>query len=132
MSALVRIALCSMFIVVGTTGQVGAVEQGNKERLVAGVTIDIPGMGYKNPKTGVIGGFEPGVARAVAEKVLGAPGRVDFVQVLDDQRIKDLQDGGVDIVVSQFTITPSERRKWTSPFPTTSREKVFSSEKEVA
>ena len=106
MSVLLRIAFCALLIVAGTQSQAVAAEQGQSGRLTAGVSFDIPGMGYKNPKTGEIEGFEPNVARAIAEKLLGAPGRVDFVQVLDKDRIKALQDGLVDIVVSQLTITP--------------------------
>lgn len=112
MDVVLRIALCSMLVVAGTTTLAETTQQGSKhpsrsdERLVAGVSFDIPGMGYEDPKTGAISGFEPNVARAVGEKLLGAPDRVDFVRVLDKDRIKALQDGRVDIVVSQLTITP--------------------------
>jgi polar amino acid transport system substrate-binding protein len=78
----------------------------SKGRLIAGVSFDIPGMGYKNPQTGAIEGFEANLARAIAEKLLGAPNRVDLVQVTDEQRIQPLQDDLVDMVVSQLTITP--------------------------
>jgi ABC-type amino acid transport substrate-binding protein len=63
-------------------------------------------MGYKNPRTGAIEGFEADVTRAIAEKIFGAPNRVDFLQVTDEQRIQALQNDLVDIVVSQLTITP--------------------------
>jgi polar amino acid transport system substrate-binding protein len=59
----------------------------SRGRLVAGVSFDIPGMGYKNPQTGAIEGFEANLARAIEEKLLGAPDRVDLVQVTDEQRI---------------------------------------------
>jgi ABC-type amino acid transport substrate-binding protein len=108
MGARCLVAACLMLVVAGTVGEAEAAE--SKGRLIAGVSFDIPGMGYKNPKTGAIEGFEPDVARAVAEKLLGARDRVDFVRVLDDERIKALQDGTVEIVVSQLTITP-EREK---------------------
>ncbi len=75
-------------------------------RLIAGVSFDIPGMGYKHPRTGVVEGFEANLARAVAERVLGAPDRVDLFQVTDEKRIQDLQKDLVDMVVSQLTITP--------------------------
>jgi ABC-type amino acid transport substrate-binding protein len=75
-------------------------------RLIAGVSFDIPGMGYKNPRTGEVEGFEANLARAVAARVLGAPDRVDLFQVIDEQRIEDLQKDLVDMVVSQLTITP--------------------------
>jgi ABC-type amino acid transport substrate-binding protein len=78
----------------------------SRGRLIAGVSFDIPGVGYKNPRTGAIEGFEPELARAVAEKLLGSPDRVDFVQVTDEKRIQALQDDFVDVVASQLTITP--------------------------
>lgn len=75
-------------------------------RLIAGVSFDIPGMGYKDPRTGAIEGFEPDLARAIAEEIFGAPDRVDFHQVHDAGRIQALQDHVVDVVISQLTITP--------------------------
>ena len=74
--------------------------------IIAGVSFDIPGMGYKNPRTGLIEGFEADVARAIAEKLLGAPDRIDFYQVTDEKRIPALQSDLVDMVLSQLTITP--------------------------
>lgn len=78
----------------------------SRGRLIAGVSFDIPGVGYKNPRTGAIEGFEPGVARAVAERLFGSPDRIDFIQVTDEERIQALQDDLVDVVASQLTITP--------------------------
>jgi polar amino acid transport system substrate-binding protein len=78
----------------------------SRGRIIAGVSFDIPGMGYKDPRTGAIEGFEADLARAIAEKLLGAPDRIDFHQVTDEQRIPALQAGLVDMVLSQITITP--------------------------
>ena len=50
--------------------------------------------------------FEVNLARAIAEKLLGSSDCVDFFQVVDQQRIQALQNGLVDLVVSQLTITP--------------------------
>ncbi len=65
----------------------------------------------RNPRTGLIEGFEADVARAVAEKLLGASDRLDFVNVKDSQRIPALQDDLVDMVVSQLTITPDRAKQ---------------------
>ena len=75
-------------------------------RLVARVSFDIAGMGYENPRTGKVEGFEADLARAIAEKLLGARDRVDFVQVTNEQRIPAMQSDLVDMVLSQITITP--------------------------
>jgi putative glutamine transport system substrate-binding protein len=78
----------------------------SKDRIVAGVSFDVPGLGYKDPRTGVIDGFEVDVVRAVAQKLFGGPGHVDFSLVKDNDRIPALQSGRVDVVASQLTITP--------------------------
>jgi len=78
----------------------------SRGRLIAGISFDIPGMGFRNPRTGAIKGFEADLARAIAEKLLGAPDRVDFAQVKDEERIQALKNDVVDMVVSQLTITP--------------------------
>ena len=62
----------------------------SRGRIVAGVAFDIPGMGYKNPRTGEIEGFEADLARAIAKNLLGARDRVDFVQVTNEQRLPAL------------------------------------------
>ncbi len=78
----------------------------SRGKIIAGVAFDIPGMGYKNPRTGEIEGFEADLARAIADKLLSAPDRIDFFQVTDEQRFPALQSDLVDMVLSQITITP--------------------------
>ena len=104
MNATSKIVCCLILLLAGIVGQSDAA--GSSQTLKVGVSFDIPGMGYKNPNTGAIEGFEPNVARAVAEKLFGVTDRVDFVRVLDKDRIAVLREGRVDIVVSQLTITP--------------------------
>jgi polar amino acid transport system substrate-binding protein len=77
----------------------------SRGRLIAGTAFDIPGMGYDDPRTGRIEGFEPDLARAIASKLFGAQDRVDFFQVTNEQRIPALQRDLVDMVLSQITIT---------------------------
>lgn len=79
--------------------------------LVAGVTYDIPGLAYREPSSGAIEGFEPDLVRAIGEKLFGGPGYIRLTRVLDEDRIKALEDGRVDMVVSQFTITPEREEK---------------------
>jgi ABC-type amino acid transport substrate-binding protein len=83
----------------------------SRKRLVAGVSFDIPGMGYKNPRTSAVEGFEPDLARAIANDIFGAPDRVDFCPVEDAKRIQALQDDVVDMVISQMTITPDRQQQ---------------------
>ncbi|MGE3266562.1 transporter substrate-binding domain-containing protein [Methylocystis sp.] len=90
----------------------------SRGRLIAGVSYDIPGMGYKNPKTGQIEGFEADLARAMAKDLLGDSDRVDLHQVTDEGRIAALQRDQVDVVISQLTITPARAREvdFTTPY----------------
>lgn len=74
--------------------------------LTVGVSFDIAGMGWRNPQTGELEGFEADLARAIADELLGSATRIAFVQVLPDQRIATLQQGRADMVVAQLTITP--------------------------
>lgn len=98
----------------------------SRGRFVAGVGFGIPGMGYKNPRTGEIEGFEADLARAIAEKLLGARDRIDFVQVTDEERVPALRHDLVDMVVSQLTITPDrlEQVDFSIPYYV-SREAIF-------
>jgi len=82
----------------------------SKGRLDAGVSFDIPGMGFRDPETGKIEGFEADLVRAIAAAYPGACA-VEFCQAIDDARIEALQDGRVDIVASQLTITPARQEE---------------------
>ena len=73
---------------------------------VKGVSFDVPGLGYKDPATGAIDGFEVDVVRAVVDKLTGGTGRIEFALVKDKDRITALQSGRVDLVASQLTIMP--------------------------
>jgi len=90
----------------------------SRGRLVAGISFDIPGMGFKNPLNGAIEGFEANLSRAIAGKLLGSEDKVDFVQVTDEKRIETLQNDRADFVASQLTITPdrAEQVDFTIPY----------------
>ncbi len=83
----------------------------SRGRIIAGVSFDIPGMGYRNPQAGLIEGFEPDLARAIAATLLGAPDRVEFRPVTDAGRIPLLQSDQLDMVLSQLTITPDREEQ---------------------
>jgi ABC-type amino acid transport substrate-binding protein len=79
--------------------------------LTVGVSFDIAGMAWKDPRTGEITGFEADLARAIGEELLGGPNRIAFVQVLPDQRLAALHQGRADMVVAQLTITPDRAQQ---------------------
>lgn len=86
--------------------------------LKAGVKIDVPKFGYKDPATGKIDGFEIDLARAVAKKLLGDPNKIELTAVTAKTRAALLDSGELDIVAATFTIT-DERKKtlnFTDPY----------------
>lgn len=85
----------------------------DKGELVVGVKFDIPQFGFKNPTTDEVEGFDPDMARAVAEE-LGVEAK--FVEAISANRIPFLQEDKVDIVFSTMTI--NEERKQQIDFST--------------
>lgn len=90
----------------------------SKDTLTVGAAFDLPGMGYKNPKTGGMEGFEVEIAKAVAGELMGDPTKIEFVQVLPDNRLETLEENRADMVISQLTITPdrAERVDFSIPY----------------
>lgn len=82
-----------------------------QDRLTAGTAFDLPGMGYHNPKTGKMEGFEVDIAKAVAGELLGDPEKIEFVKVAPDNRLETLEEGKADLVISQLTITPDREER---------------------
>jgi putative glutamine transport system substrate-binding protein len=90
----------------------------SKDRLTAGTAFDLPGMGYQNPATGEMEGFEVEIAKAVAGELLGDSSKIEFLKVLPDNRLETLEENKADIVISQLTITPdrAERVDFSIPY----------------
>ncbi len=74
-------------------------------RLVVGVSADSLLLGARNPLTGRIEGFDIDMARLVAEAILGDPDKIELKVVTAAQRIPSLQEGTVDLVARNMTIT---------------------------
>lgn len=55
--------------------------------LVVGISADIPGFGYRDPKTGEWRGIEVDLARAMAQEILGNPDKVVFRPVTIQERL---------------------------------------------
>lgn len=73
--------------------------------LIVGVRADYPPFGYKD-EAGKIVGFEPDLARDVAER-LGVD--VEFVPVIATDRMQLLQKGEVDLVLAAMADRPERR-----------------------
>ncbi|GAA1345991.1 glutamate ABC transporter substrate-binding protein [Saccharothrix algeriensis] len=74
-------------------------------RLVAGVDQNTYLMGFRNPLSGELEGFDVDMAREVARAIFGDPTRVKFRVLTSDQRMPALEDGDVDVVVRTMTVT---------------------------
>jgi len=74
-------------------------------RVVVGVDQNTYLFGFRNPKTGLLEGFDIDVAREMARGIFGDPDKIQFQALTSAQRIPALQSGQVDLVVRSMTIT---------------------------
>lgn len=77
----------------------------DRGRLVVGVSADSLLLGARNPVSGAIEGFDIDMARLVAQAIFGDPDRVELRVITAAQRIPSLQEGTVDLVARNMTIT---------------------------
>ncbi|WP_018214055.1 transporter substrate-binding domain-containing protein [Desulfitobacterium hafniense] len=80
--------------------------------LSVGVKVDVPGFGYKDPKTNVIDGFEIDLVKALAEEIFGDPSKIKLQAVTAKTRGPLLDSGDVDMVVATFTITEDRKKSY--------------------
>lgn len=73
--------------------------------LVAGVSADSLLLGSRNPLTNQIEGFDIDVVHAIAMAIFGDENKVQLVVIQSGNRIPKLQDGSVDIVARNMTMT---------------------------
>jgi len=74
-------------------------------RLIAGVSADTLLLGARNPVSGQIEGFDIDLLRGVSQAIFGDPNKVELKVITAAQRLPALQDGSVDIVARNMTIT---------------------------
>jgi polar amino acid transport system substrate-binding protein len=74
-------------------------------KLIVGVDQNTFHMGFRDPATGQIQGFDIDMARAVAQALFGDPNAIQLKVLTSDQRIPALQNGDVDLVARTMTIT---------------------------
>lgn len=79
--------------------------------LRAGVKVDVPKFGYKDPKTNVIDGFEIDLAKAIAKKINGND-KVELTGVTAQTRGPALDNGELDVVIATFTVTEERKKSW--------------------
>ncbi|SMD23523.1 glutamate ABC transporter substrate-binding protein [Kibdelosporangium aridum] len=74
-------------------------------KLRVGVDQNTYHMGFRDPFTGEIQGFDIDMARAIAAALFGDPNAIQLRAITSDQRIPMLKAGDVDIVVRTMSIT---------------------------
>ena len=80
-------------------------------RLVVGVDQNTFMVGYRDPATGQLEGFDIDIAREIARSIFGDPDRVDLRVVDASQRESALQSGQVDLVIRTYSITCERKLK---------------------
>lgn len=81
-------------------------------KLVVGVKFDQPGLGQRNPVTGVIEGFDVEVAKLVAAGIFGdSEGRLDLREVRSADRESAIETGAVDVVIASYTVNEARQKR---------------------
>lgn len=76
----------------------------DRDKLIVGVDQTTNLMGYRDPASGEMAGFDVEIARAIAKELLGDEEKVQFVTMNSAGRIPALTDGKVDLVVRTMTM----------------------------
>jgi polar amino acid transport system substrate-binding protein len=74
-------------------------------RIIAGVSADTYLLGSRNPFTGKIEGFDIDMVKAMAKAVVGNENAYELRVITAAQRIPSLQNGSIDMVARNMTIT---------------------------
>jgi polar amino acid transport system substrate-binding protein len=81
----------------------------DRGQLIAGVRQDVPLIGFLNPRTNQIEGFDIEFVKAIAQAIFGDASKVELRPVTAAARIPSLQDGTVDVVAAAMTITADRK-----------------------
>jgi polar amino acid transport system substrate-binding protein len=79
-------------------------------RLIAGVDQTKYLVGYRNPLTGQLEGTDIDLVHRIAQAIFGDPDRVQFIVYDIADRVKAVEEGQVDLVVNNFSITCARQR----------------------
>ncbi|RAV34190.1 glutamate ABC transporter substrate-binding protein [Corynebacterium heidelbergense] len=79
-------------------------------RLIVGVAQSLNRLGFRDPITGELAGFEVDLAREVARDIFNDPTKIEFRYVESRQREEALRNGDVDIVVRTMSITRDRQK----------------------
>lgn len=79
------------------------------------------GLGFRDPVTGDLAGFEVDLAREIARDIFGDPTKVDFRYVESTRRDDALTTGDVDLIIRTMTVTRDRQDEieFSTPYLTT-------------
>ena len=80
-------------------------------RIRVGVKFDSPGVGYKDPATGELTGFDVEIAEIVACRLGIAPNGIEWVEASAKDRERLIQNDDLDVVIATYSITEERKRK---------------------
>ena len=85
--------------------------------LVVAVKDNLYPLGYRNPTTQALEGFEVDLARQLAQALLGTPDRLVLKPVLNVDRLSAVASGEVDLAIANITVTPERLRQVSFSLP---------------
>jgi len=83
----------------------------DRGRLIVGVSQDKFAIGYLNPLTNELEGFDIEMAKAITRAIFGDERKLQIVSVSSAERIPLLKAGQVDMVISTFTINAARKQE---------------------
>lgn len=83
----------------------------DRGRLIVGVSQDKYAIGFLNPLTNELEGFDIEMAKAMARAIFGNENKLQIVAVSSAERIPLIKAGKVDMVISTFTINAKRKEE---------------------
>jgi glutamate transport system substrate-binding protein len=79
-------------------------------KITIGTKYDQPGIAYKDPATGKLGGFDVEMGETIAGKLGIDPDKIDFKEVISKNREDFIKQGSVDFVIGSYSITDDRKQ----------------------
>jgi polar amino acid transport system substrate-binding protein len=83
----------------------------DRGRLIVGVSQDKYAIGFLNPLTNELEGFDVEMAKAMAKAIFGNENKLQIIAVASADRIPLIKAGKVDMVISTFTINAKRKEE---------------------
>ncbi|HVX45187.1 MAG TPA: glutamate ABC transporter substrate-binding protein [Mycobacteriales bacterium] len=80
------------------------------DKITIGTKYDQPGIGFKNPATGQLEGFDVEMGKIVAAKLGIAPDKISWKEVVSKNRETFIQQNQIDIMIGSYSITDDRKK----------------------